>query len=84
MRLSGLQRQVLALYRQCLREIRKKPVLITKPQGSQANFKRYARQEFQKNRDVNRKDFATIEYLLRRGQKQLEMYASPGIRNITP
>ncbi|EAS31794.3 uncharacterized protein CIMG_07273 [Coccidioides immitis RS] len=86
MRLSGLQRQVLALYRQCLREIRKKPV------GSQANFKRYARrvdgktprQEFQKNRDVNRKDFATIEYLLRRGQKQLEMYASPGIRNITP
>lgn len=29
-RLSGLQREVLALYRQCLREIRKKPVVSHK------------------------------------------------------
>jgi hypothetical protein len=28
-RLSGLQREVLALYRQCLREIRKKPLVNT-------------------------------------------------------
>lgn len=28
-RLSGLQRDVLALYRQCLREIRKKPLVAT-------------------------------------------------------
>ncbi|KAJ5084334.1 hypothetical protein NUU61_008913 [Penicillium alfredii] len=58
-RLSGLQREVLSLYRQCLREIRKKPV-----------------------RSVSKKDFGAVEYLLRKGHRQLEMYASPGIRNI--
>jgi hypothetical protein len=26
-RLSGLQREVLSLYRQCLREVRKKPIV---------------------------------------------------------
>ncbi|KAF7712722.1 Succinate dehydrogenase assembly factor 1, mitochondrial [Penicillium ucsense] len=75
-RLSGLQRDVLSLYRQCLREIRKKPT------ESQPNFKTYARAEFQKHISVNKKDFSAIEYLLRKGNRQLEMYASPGIRNI--
>lgn len=32
--------------------------------------------------DVNKKDFAAIEYLLRRGRRQLEIYASPGVRNV--
>ncbi|KAJ5662924.1 hypothetical protein N7507_003655 [Penicillium longicatenatum] len=67
-RLSGLQREVLSLYRQCFREIRKKPI------GPRA--------EFQKHLSVSKKDFSTIEYLLRKGQRQLEMYASPGTRNI--
>ncbi|PGH10821.1 hypothetical protein AJ80_07372 [Polytolypa hystricis UAMH7299] len=75
-RLSGLQREVLSLYRRCLREIRKKPV------ESQANFKAYARDEFRKNLSISKKDFSTIEYLLRKGKRQLEMYSSPGIRNI--
>ncbi|CEJ54547.1 hypothetical protein PMG11_00852 [Penicillium brasilianum] len=88
-RLSGLQREVLSLYRQCLREVRKKPI------DSQPNFKNYARHrcipadeyarrsaEFQKHLSVNKKDFSAIEYLLRKGHRQLEMYASPGIRNI--
>ncbi|KAJ5343530.1 hypothetical protein N7541_008244 [Penicillium brevicompactum] len=75
-RLSGLQRDVLSLYRKCLREVRNKPV------DARSNFKNYARSEFQKHRSVNKKDFSTVEYLLRKGQRQLEMYASPGIRNI--
>ncbi|KAJ6003381.1 hypothetical protein N7451_005928 [Penicillium sp. IBT 35674x] len=75
-RLSGLQREVLSLYRQCFREIRKKPI------ESRNNFKNYARAEFQKHLSVSKKDFSTIEYLLRKGQRQLEMYASPGTRNI--
>ncbi|KAJ5443876.1 uncharacterized protein N7458_007748 [Penicillium daleae] len=75
-RLSGLQREVLSLYRQCLREVRKKPI------DAQSNFKNYARAEFQKHRSVNKKDFSAVEYLLRKGHRQLEMYASPGIRNI--
>ncbi|KAJ5996543.1 hypothetical protein N7522_008203 [Penicillium canescens] len=75
-RLSGLQRDVLSLYRKCLREIRKKPT------ESRPNFKAHARAEFQKHLSVNKKDFSAVEYLLRKGHRQLEMYASPGIRNI--
>ncbi|KAJ5834290.1 hypothetical protein N7447_000316 [Penicillium robsamsonii] len=75
-RLSGLQRDVLSLYRKCLREIR------NKPEDSRINFKNYARAEFQKHLSVNKKDFSTIEYLLRKGNRQLELYATPGIRNI--
>ncbi|KAJ5085643.1 hypothetical protein N7532_010414 [Penicillium argentinense] len=103
-RLSGLQREVLSLYRKCLREVRNKPL------DSQSNFRNYARYvlyqvqlilslsrghpigatrlirgdraEFQKHRSVNKKDFGAVEYLLRKGHRQLEMYASPGIRNI--
>ncbi|KAJ9201129.1 complex 1 protein-domain-containing protein [Paecilomyces variotii] len=75
-RLSGLQREVLSLYRQCFREIRKKPT------DAQENFRNYARTEFRKNLNVSKKDFAAVEYLLRKGHRQLEMYSSPGIRNI--
>ncbi|KAJ6044637.1 hypothetical protein N7499_007139 [Penicillium canescens] len=91
-RLSGLQRDVLSLYRKCLREIRKKPTVgIFQPhsvshlivlQESRPNFKAHARAEFQKHLSVNKKDFSAVEYLLRKGHRQLEMYASPGIRNI--
>ncbi|KAJ6113708.1 hypothetical protein N7523_007025 [Penicillium sp. IBT 18751x] len=66
-RLSGLQREVLSLYRKCLRAIRHKP---------------QPRTEFQKHLSVNKKDFGAVEYLLRKGHRQLETYASPGIRNI--
>ncbi|KAL3441145.1 complex 1 protein-domain-containing protein [Aspergillus insuetus] len=75
-RLSGLQREVLSLYRKCLREIRKKPV------DSRSNFKSYTRAEFNNHLSVSKKDFNAIEYLLRKGARQLEMYSSPGIRNI--
>ncbi|KAJ5715823.1 uncharacterized protein N7483_013004 [Penicillium malachiteum] len=74
-RLSGLQRDVLSLYRQCLRAIRTKPII-----GAPRLTDRRA--EFQKHISVSKKDFNTIEYLLRKGHRQLEMYASPGIRNI--
>ncbi|KAJ5739713.1 Complex 1 LYR protein [Penicillium manginii] len=73
-RLSGLQREVLSLYRSCLREIRNKPAV-----GVVLRFSA----EFQKHLSVNKKDFSTVEYLLRKGHRQLEMYASPGIRNIS-
>ncbi|PLB36319.1 complex 1 protein-domain-containing protein [Aspergillus taichungensis] len=75
-RLSGLQREVLSLYRKCLREIRKKP------SDSRENFRSYTRKEFEKHRTLNKKDFNAIEYLLRKGHRQFEMYSSPGIRNI--
>jgi succinate dehydrogenase assembly factor 1 len=31
---------------------------------------------------LDKKDFSAIEFLLRKGQKQLEVYEAPNIRNI--
>ena len=42
-----------------------------------------SRSEFEKNITLDKKDFGAIEYLLRKGQRQLEIYSSPGIKNIT-
>lgn len=119
MRLSGLQREVLSLYRKCLREARKKPAvsgllsysyqnstgrLITSDIGRSEQLQELrqvwshmdaemlellyltgcivSRGEFMKNIALDKKDFSAIEYLLRRGQRQLEIYSSPRIRNI--
>jgi len=41
-----------------------------------------SRTEFQKSIHLDKKDFGAIEYLLRKGQRQLEMYSAPGIRDI--
>ncbi|KAK3941490.1 complex 1 protein-domain-containing protein [Diplogelasinospora grovesii] len=76
MRLSGLQKEVLSLYRQCLRESRKKP------QATRPHFESYARNEFQKYIGIDRKDFAAVEFLLRKGRRQLELYSNPGIKDI--
>ncbi|KAH8657530.1 hypothetical protein BGZ60DRAFT_383722 [Tricladium varicosporioides] len=76
MRYSGLQKEVLNLYRMCLRESRKKPVT------TRSHFEAFARSEFEKSIRLDKKDFGAIEYLLRKGQRQLEMYSQPGIRDI--
>jgi succinate dehydrogenase assembly factor 1 len=75
-RLSGLQRDVLALYRRCLRAARTKPV------ESRANFESFARREFERHLDMDKKDFGAIEFYLRKGERQLEMYEAPNITNV--
>lgn len=118
MRLSGLQREVLSLYRKCLREARKKPAVSglfsydnlawttdhPRDTGRSRQLQELrkvwlwtrrwrvsyqvltdrngSRGEFMKNIGLDKKDFSAIEYHLRKGQRQLEIYASPGIRNI--
>ena len=74
--LSGLQRDVLSLYRKCLREISRKPI------EAQTNFRSFAREEFEKNMALDKKDFSSIEFLLRKGQRQFEVYSAPGITNM--
>ncbi|KAK4034812.1 complex 1 protein-domain-containing protein [Parachaetomium inaequale] len=76
MRLSGLQKEVLALYRQCIRECRKKP------EASRKRFQVFARNEFEKNIAIDKRDFGAIEFLLRKGRRQLDMYSSPGVKDI--
>ncbi|KAJ2556670.1 hypothetical protein EV175_001848 [Coemansia sp. RSA 1933] len=76
-RLSGLQRDVLRLYRGCLRAAR------TKPADAQMRFRAFARHEFDKNAaSVKRTDVQAIEYLVRVGRRRLEQYASPSVRDI--
>eukprot|EP00047_Mylnosiga_fluctuans_P006259 m.245901 g.245901 ORF g.245901 m.245901 type:complete len:80 (+) comp14833_c0_seq1:78-317(+) len=74
---SGLQRQVLGLYKQVQRAIR------TKPQESQAAFLNYARTEFKTNaKDIKRTDVLHIEHLLRTGSKQLKLFKSPHVKSL--
>ncbi|EXJ96054.1 hypothetical protein A1O1_01180 [Capronia coronata CBS 617.96] len=76
MRRSGLQREVLKLYRQCLRAAGKKP------EATRDNFRMVARREFRKNQMVDKKDFAAVETLLRMGSRKLELYSSEGVKDI--
>ena len=75
-RLSGLQKDVLALYRQCLRAARAKPA------DTRLNFESFARREFEKHLNMDKKDFGAIEFLLRKGNRQLETCTAPNITNI--
>ncbi|XP_032632101.1 succinate dehydrogenase assembly factor 1, mitochondrial [Chelonoidis abingdonii] len=58
---SKLQKQVLSLYRQFLRASKEKPGFLPRIQA-----------EFRKNASIPRMDVMHIEYLLRRGQRQLK------------
>ncbi|KAJ2451901.1 hypothetical protein EV183_003307 [Coemansia sp. RSA 2336] len=75
-RLSGLQKDVLRLYRDCLRAIRQKP------KESRPRFQSFARRQFEQNLDIKRTDVKAIEYLLRIGRRRLEQYQSPTVRDI--
>lgn len=75
-KLSGLQRDVLRLYRDCLRVVRRKP------HDTQPRFLAYARREFDKNLHIKRTNVMAIEHLLRVGRRRLESYASPNVCDI--
>jgi len=98
-RFSGLQKEVLTLYRQCLRSVQLKPEVSilntswqishddidtnsTSLQENRQNWVKYIHDEFNKYRSVQRRDFATIEHLLRIGNRRYEMYKSPLIKNV--
>lgn len=73
---SGIQNDVLNLYRACLRAVR------TKPPETQDNWYAFIRSDFDQHMKVKKKDFATIEYHIRVGHRKLEQYAQPGIKAI--
>ena len=91
-RLSGLQKDVLALYRSILREAIRKdrkqlpasvdhhlPLnqLFSSSSNSSTSF---ARGKFREEASlVKRSDFKTIEYKIRKGQKQLKLLKMPGV-----
>ncbi|KAG0337470.1 hypothetical protein BG000_005373 [Podila horticola] len=76
-RRSGLQRDILDLYRKCFRAAR------LKPEANRPHFHAFIRMQFRKHSEVKQRDFATIEYLLRMGKRQLEVYSAPSIEDVT-
>ncbi|KAH8554984.1 hypothetical protein BGW37DRAFT_219178 [Umbelopsis sp. PMI_123] len=74
-RRSGLQQDVINLYRACFRAARQKPL------ENRQHFYTFIRQQFRQH-ELKRNDFATIEYMLRRGKRQLETYSSPSIQDV--
>jgi Complex 1 protein (LYR family) len=72
---SGLQKDVLKLYRDLHRAARKKDPLNVN------NFTSVVMQEFRvKAASVTKTDFKTIEHLLRYGYKQKKLIEMPGFR----
>ncbi|KAF5360503.1 hypothetical protein D9756_005023 [Leucocoprinus leucothites] len=73
---SGLQREVIALYRRALRMVK------TKPEPVRHKFLLYVQFTFRQNASlVPPRDVSTIEHLLRKGRRQLEMYEDPGVKD---
>ena len=71
-RLSGMQKQVLSLYRGFLRAARSKSA------EDRSKIESSVSTEFRRNaKQVDRRNFLYIEHLLRRGKKQLEQLKSP-------
>lgn len=76
---SGLQLQVLSLYREFLRAVR------VKPEGSQARFRQAIRLGFRRQAQaVGPREVAVVEHLMRRGRAQLETLRSPSVTDIHP
>ncbi|ODV92135.1 hypothetical protein CANCADRAFT_82651 [Tortispora caseinolytica NRRL Y-17796] len=75
-RRSGLQRDVIELYRKCLRAVR------TKPEDTRAHWRLFIREQFDAYAHVEKRDFSTIEYLLRKGNRMYDTYSAKGVRDI--
>lgn len=87
MTLSGLQKEVLSLYRQLIRVARTKdtqenlriPELLRLPGSST----RFVAHEFRRQANsVKRSNFKTIEYMIRKGEKQLKLLKMPGVGDV--
>ncbi|KAG2212289.1 hypothetical protein INT47_001648 [Mucor saturninus] len=72
---SGLQNEVVSFYRQCFRAARDKPL------ESRPRFHAFIRREF-KEHNLKKSDFATIEYMLRKGRKQFDTYSQKGVKDV--
>ncbi|KIJ64452.1 hypothetical protein HYDPIDRAFT_89972 [Hydnomerulius pinastri MD-312] len=85
---SGLQREVLALYRRqvlmpLIRPHSALRMARSKPPHTQSKFSLFVRYTFHTQAaSVGPRQVAAIEHLLRRGRRQIEMYESRSITDI--
>jgi hypothetical protein len=94
--LSGLQKEVIGLYRTIIREALKKDKVAASTAGRSDNTVNrrlpglwkdpqtssfFAKEEFRKQvESVKRTDFRTIEHKLRHGHKQVKLLRMPGVK----
>ncbi|XP_077251712.1 LYR family of Fe/S cluster biogenesis protein [Tasmannia lanceolata] len=77
-KLSGMQKQVLALYRGFLRAAR------SKAPEDRRRIESIVSAEFRRNsKSIDKKNFIYIEYLLRRGNKQIDQIKDPDTQGIS-
>ena len=67
-RMSRVQKQVLSLYKQFMRATKDQP-----------GFQEYIQREFRKNAAMPKTESIKIEYLLRRGWRQLDMLKTSSV-----
>ena len=89
-RLSGIQKDVLSLYRKILRgAVRKdRSTLASEKEQSFVSLRfnkssttSYAAAEFRKQAaTAKRSNFKQIEYMIRKGEKQLKLMQMPGVK----
>jgi len=73
---SGLQREVLSLYRRALRMVH------AKPKDVQPKFRLFVRYIFHMNATiVSPRNIGFIEHLLRKGKRQIETYEDVAVRD---
>ena len=72
---SGLQKQVLSLYRECLRT-----ALRMSSAPSRIAAIDFARDEFRSKASLAKLDIQRIEFLLRQGKKRLKLYMDPATK----
>ena len=82
---SGLQREVLSLYRLVLREAKQKDHELLQQSSATTNGTNttlhYAKEEFRRQANqIPRSDFQRIEQQLRQGNKQLQLLRMPGVK----
>lgn len=76
MKKSGLQKQVVHLYKTCIRQAYKKPI------ETRENWLSFVHGEFFKYKDIPKKQFGAIEHLIRQGNRRFEMYLNDQIKDI--
>ncbi|KAF9475658.1 hypothetical protein BDN70DRAFT_840629 [Pholiota conissans] len=73
---SGLQKDVLKLYRRALR------MVTSKPDSVRPKFSLFVRYTFHQNATiVSPRNVSYIEHLLRKGARQVEQYEDPGVKD---
>jgi succinate dehydrogenase assembly factor 1 len=71
--------QVFSLYRNALRHLSR----VSDDTKTRSDLLKKVRQEFEEKRNIDRRNFTRIEYLIRKGNKQVEMLISDAVKSVS-